>query len=1331
MSVAAVTMGRRLTEPFARGADTLELSLTAIGRDPATAAVVPYSFDEHAARFDRPAEPAYVLVSLRDVARETTVTVAWRGGSATVVLPAGTLAGTSVAIPLGAAASPPPGPLLQTVTLDPPAPDGQPATWLSLTALLGNTAKLLWVGGWERDRIHRELARVGSQRRRAEALGRALDLLGADLGVPRFVPLAHSFDDGTLALLHLDDPVRPAAGQPDAEDRAGKYRPVAHDGVNVGGAAEPGVPGRFGGGFAFRAPAAELQIADHADFALAAGDSTTVECFLKPDPGADGHVLSKQARPGAANDPGWALTLGDFGRGLPLNVRWQCSDGRAAVAVFADLTLDSERFQHLAGVLDRDAGELRLAVDGVVRARAPLGRLGALTSAAPLRAGRHGGAGAAGVLDELRVSAVARTSFAPALGESDDGYRRRLGIFERWTLPSPAAIEAALNEAVGEVAGDAAPLVVDDTPATLVSGAAPVRIVPASVPTGGHLDGLGRRRTGEADASGTVGEEERRVGSTWLATFADVRADVAPAPQRVLEAGEEAPDPHRMHRRAAAALSALLDRLAAARAPGRVLVREAFDPRAKDLRAVGRGLLLGHDQLGLGELAAHAHAAGFDFVRHRADLRGAVASVRADERLEIAARPAPAPAPGSGVDAVVGATIELSFAPAAPARDVRVEWVAIPCGAGRATFDGMTARAPATTATGTTARLTATAPGVLTVRVEASWHGASASGTRALRIGPADLADGASIGADGTPGVAPAVAESLEPEPFLHPVHLLHVEEDARVQFDPGDGPHRMQRGTAARLERLLALLQQGRARGRLTVHEAWDPAGRDLRARGRRLLVSHADPRLAAGALAARAHAAGFAYVARSGARVELRHVEEELLSLSAPAELTEDGAGTVAIAQQAGPRAVAVTATAIYSANAGTDSVSELDPATGAVRRAIKVGHRPVALAVDPAGRRLYTANAGSATVGVVDLAAGTPLAPIATGAGPAHLLHHPRLDRLYVACALDATVRAIDTVSGREVGQAAIGPGLPRLALTRDGLQLWVVSDGEAVVRLLAADPLAPAGQVALPSRTADIVLATGSDRGWVALPARNSIAILDTARANLDAVAVLSDKPLGLALADGDAALYTLALTAGNDWVGLVLDGTGREQSRFPLPQSTARLSAAGAGRRLYAAVADVGVAAFERGARASVALVATWRLGTGLGEELRWISRPFGEARASFGSVGRPVTRLTGERAGPLLVRAVASLGDHGPPYTFEVRLKPALDRPRTLIRKDQYDRLMNVLNLLHPIGVEVRTKPIREHVLEVREGLLEAFPDYTYPNFRVLGPVPATPGQEE
>jgi hypothetical protein len=70
------------------------------------------------------------------------------------------------------------------------------------------------------------------------------------------------------------------------------------------------------------------------------------------------------------------------------------------------------------------------------------------------------------------------------------------------------------------------------------------------------------------------------------------------------------------------------------------------------------------------------------------------------------------------------------------------------------------------------------------------------------------------------------------------------------------------------------------------------------------------------------------------------------------------------------------------------------------------------------------------------------------------------------------------------------------------------------------------------------------------------------------------------------------------------------------------------------------------------------------------------------------------------------------------PYAFEVRLNPALEAATTIVPKDQYDLIMNVLNAFHPIGVEVLTSALRKHVVEVEQNPLKAFPDYTYPEFR-------------
>ena len=117
----------------------------------------------------------------------------------------------------------------------------------------------------------------------------------------------------------------------------------------------------------------------------------------------------------------------------------------------------------------------------------------------------------------------------------------------------------------------------------------------------------------------------------------------------------------------------------------------------------------------------------------------------------------------------------------------------------------------------------------------------------------------------------------------------------------------------------------------------------------------------------------------------------------------------------------------------------------------------------------------------------------------------------------------------------------------------------------------------------------------------------------------------------------------------------------------------------------------------------------------------WTLERIGKGDATLDFVLRPNEKLTPRKPGLLAVSV--SFLETDPlstfPYTFEIRLKDSLDVPGTIITKPQYDLLMNVLNYFHPIGVEVVTRNIREHVIEVQGNLLTAFPGYTYPDFRV------------
>jgi hypothetical protein len=124
------------------------------------------------------------------------------------------------------------------------------------------------------------------------------------------------------------------------------------------------------------------------------------------------------------------------------------------------------------------------------------------------------------------------------------------------------------------------------------------------------------------------------------------------------------------------------------------------------------------------------------------------------------------------------------------------------------------------------------------------------------------------------------------------------------------------------------------------------------------------------------------------------------------------------------------------------------------------------------------------------------------------------------------------------------------------------------------------------------------------------------------------------------------------------------------------------------------------------------------LGSGFGERLSWSAIGSPHGAVTLTSSVSPSVIAEGTAPGSLIVRALYVRGGHTNPYECELRLKPALDLPGTVIRKDQYDLLMNLLSTLHPIGVEIRTRNIREHVVEVRDGQLDAFPPYTYPSYR-------------
>jgi YVTN family beta-propeller protein len=424
----------------------------------------------------------------------------------------------------------------------------------------------------------------------------------------------------------------------------------------------------------------------------------------------------------------------------------------------------------------------------------------------------------------------------------------------------------------------------------------------------------------------------------------------------------------------------------------------------------------------------------------------------------------------------------------------------------------------------------------------------------------------------------------------------------------------------------------------------------------------------------------------------------------------------------------AVALGTGAVYVANPGTDTVSVLDPATGSVRQAIKAGWQPVALALSPDGKRLYSADRASSSVTAIDVATGTVAATIAVAGGPVALAHHPTQQHLYVACSTSGSVAVLDTAALSVGATLAAGNGPTALAVTPNGNEVWLALGADHKIIILSTAPFQVAATIALPQPPQGIALSPDGARGYVTFPATGQFAVLNVAaRTAGPLLAVGPGAVPGAVARDAAGTVYIAASTpVGGRIFAFQADGTaagsvgiGRQPAGMAVTDTL--LAVANTADNTVSLLDPRRIGAAGPGAPP---LLLSAPLGSGLGERLSWAVRNGPATQAALNSTTTATTALRALRAGPALVSAVYTLRDNPDPYTFEIRLNPALEAANAVMRKDQYDLAMNILNTLHPVGVEVMTRALRDHVIELRNQEFDPFPAYTFPDYRGRGPLP-------
>lgn len=165
--------------------------------------------------------------------------------------------------------------------------------------------------------------------------------------------------------------------------------------------------------------------------------------------------------------------------------------------------------------------------------------------------------------------------------------------------------------------------------------------------------------------------------------------------------------------------------------------------------------------------------------------------------------------------------------------------------------------------------------------------------------------------------------------------------------------------------------------------------------------------------------------------------------------------------------PRAVAIDAAArrAYVAVSDADAIEVLDVASGAPLGTIRLapGDRPWDLALAPDGRTLVVADAGSNSVSFVDPVALAEVRRVPVGDAPSSVLLDRSGRRAYVLDRRSAAVTVLDVPNRAVAGSVATDPEPLRAALDASGRRLYVVHAGSSYLNVYALPDLTPAGRV----------------------------------------------------------------------------------------------------------------------------------------------------------------------------------------------------------------------------------------------------------------------------
>jgi predicted alpha-1,2-mannosidase len=186
--------------------------------------------------------------------------------------------------------------------------------------------------------------------------------------------------------------------------------------------------------------------------------------------------------------------------------------------------------------------------------------------------------------------------------------------------------------------------------------------------------------------------------------------------------------------------------------------------------------------------------------------------------------------------------------------------------------------------------------------------------------------------------------------------------------------------------------------------------------------------------------------FVLRPGETPEIGYIQERFDNTITPIDPATGAIGPdIPVGQEPRDAVITPQGTQLYVADRGGQSVTVIDTRTQQVTATVAAGHSPDGLAVSPDGKTVWVANYDDGTIQPIDTSTNTAGTAIAVGKQPRYIAATPDGSRLYVTNEGSNNVTPIDVKTKTALTPIPVGQQPSGIAITPDGRKAYVVDYG----------------------------------------------------------------------------------------------------------------------------------------------------------------------------------------------------------------------------------------------------------------------------------------------